>query len=946
MFKIRKVLLYIFVLTSFVFGFFNQTIYAGGESIGTTYTNDDSYEVSIPAFVSFDSYNQSEIVIEGNKLSKKHELTISVESTNDFQLKNSNGDQSISYTVKDGDTVVTQNTSWTYPLGNDLTKYETDSSFSKTLSLKLNGSASSRGTYSDQLVFTFTDKECYELNVTPYVIDDPSETMTGITYDVYVNNQIVARETWSFSHYVPAGSTYKVENISLTSDQYTYKGQESYMGTVSENTTVNLNVQNKFKTITFDANGGTCSTTSKVYEYNKAYGELPTPTYSDSSIEFKGWYKADGTLVQENDICTSNMTLYAHWSTTATYKMVSGFDFWVNLDKDVTSVVFTYIDTPTDATLKDLSANGDNSVVGWLDGTTYYVSTQNQYKKVIFNENSAQMFFMHEDIQSIDFSNVDTHLVTSMSSMFSNTGIESIDLSNFDTSNVTTMSGMFNYCSHLKSLNLSNFNTGNVTTMHGMFEGSSALESITFSENFNTASVTDMEDMFQDCSSLTSLDLTSFNMSNVLYVMGMFKEDSNLNAIYATSNFDLSSVLQGYDYQMFDGCTKLPNYNSAYVNKTKAKAVSDGGYIYMDVRTVTFDPNGGECSENPWHVENGFAYNKFGTLPSATKDGYTFGGWYTANDGGTKVTGDTIVQSESSDITLYAHWIGASYKLTTGSTFNNMIPSSATKVVFTDTAVPDAATIYDLSSAKDNSVLGYLGVTEEDQTTWYVTTQVTNQKIIFNEDSSSMFDESISEIKHRLQYILFNNNIDSSLVTNMSSMFKICSSLKELDVTTFNTDKVTDMSYMFTSCQDLTNLDVTNFNTSNVTNMTYMFAVCNDLTSIDVSKFDTSNVTNMSYMFGACGKLSSLDVTQFVTSSVTDMSGMFISCDILTTLDLSSFDTSKVTKVDDMFRACTNLTNVYARTQDDLDKLKTASNTPESVIFSLKTTSESSNENE
>ncbi len=943
MLKVRKVLLYIFILASFGIAFFNQNIYANEESAGETYTNDKStYEVTIPAFVYFDEYNQSSIDIKG-KVSKAHELTISVNSKNNFKLKN--GNQEISYTVKDGDTVVTQNTSWTYPEGNDLSKYENESTFSKSLNLKLNETGSSGGTYTDNLVFTFIDKECYELNVGPYVQDDPTESMTDIQFDVYVNDQKVGNETWSFSHYVPFGSTYRVDNISLTTDQYTYLGEESYVGTINGNTTIDINVQNKYKTITFDANGGTCSTTSKVYEYGKAYGELPTPTYSDSTVEFKGWYKADGTLVQKTDTCTSNMTLYAHWSTTATYKLVSGFDFWVNLDSNVTKVVFTYIDAPVGTTVKDLSANGDQSVVGWLDGTTYYVSTQNQYKKVIFNENSSQMFYMHEDITSIDFSNVDTSLVKSMTNMFSATGIESLDLSNFDTSKVEKMTGMFNYCSKLKSLDLSNFNTENVTAMHGMFEGSSALESITFSETFNTASVTDMEDMFQDCSSLTTLDLTSFDMRNVVYVMGMFKNDNKLSSIYATSKFDLSNVTQGSnDYQMFDGCTRLPNYNSSYVNKSKAKAVIDDGYIYMDVRTVAFDPNGGECSESPWQVENGFAYNRFGTLPTATKEGYTFGGWYTTQDGGTKVIGDTVIQSESSDITLYAHWIGTSYKLTTGSTFNSLIPSNATKVVFTDTVVPDIAVIYDLSAAQDNSVLGYLGVGEDDQNTWYVTTQVSGQKIIFNEDSSSMFNEYSSEIKHRLQYILFNNNIDTSLVTNMSNMFMTCSSLKELDVTTFITDKVTDMSYMFTSCEDLTNLDVTNFNTSNVTDMSYMFAICNDLTGIDVSKFDTSKVTNMSYMFAACGKLSSLDVTNFVTSSVTDMSNMFISCNTLSTLDLSSFDTTNVTTVVDMFRSCTNLTTVYARMQSDLEKLKSASNTPENVVFSLKDTSSTENE--
>ena len=38
-----------------------------------------------------------------------------------------------------------------------------------------------------------------------------------------------------------------------------------------------------------------------------------------------------------------------------------------------------------------------------------------------------------------------------------------------------------------------------------------------------------------------------------------------------------------------------------------------------------------------------------------------------------------------------------------------------------------------------------------------------------------------------------------NLLTNMSDMFYECSSLKELNLSSFNTNKVTNMSYMFES---------------------------------------------------------------------------------------------------------------------------------------------------
>ena len=68
---------------------------------------------------------------------------------------------------------------------------------------------------------------------------------------------------------------------------------------------------------------------------------------------------------------------------------------------------------------------------------------------------------------------------------------------------------------------------------------------------------------------------------------------------------------------------------------------------------VTFNSNGGFCSTSSKTVTYGSTY---GTLPTPTKSGYTFGGWYTSISGGTKVTASTKV-NKTSNHTLYAHWI-------------------------------------------------------------------------------------------------------------------------------------------------------------------------------------------------------------------------------------------------------------------------------------------------
>lgn len=65
--------------------------------------------------------------------------------------------------------------------------------------------------------------------------------------------------------------------------------------------------------------------------------------------------------------------------------------------------------------------------------------------------------------------------------------------------------------------------------------------------------------------------------------------------------------------------------------------------------TVTFDANEGSVSPASAKTENG----KLSTLPTPTREGHVFTGWYTAKDGGELVTTGTVF---SADTTLYARW--------------------------------------------------------------------------------------------------------------------------------------------------------------------------------------------------------------------------------------------------------------------------------------------------
>ena len=63
------------------------------------------------------------------------------------------------------------------------------------------------------------------------------------------------------------------------------------------------------------------------------------------------------------------------------------------------------------------------------------------------------------------------------------------------------MSRMFSECPSLESIDLSSFNTTNVKNMSEMFYECSSLKSIDLS-SFNTTNVKDMREMFDECPSL------------------------------------------------------------------------------------------------------------------------------------------------------------------------------------------------------------------------------------------------------------------------------------------------------------------------------------------------------------------------------------------------------------------------------------------------------------
>lgn len=66
--------------------------------------------------------------------------------------------------------------------------------------------------------------------------------------------------------------------------------------------------------------------------------------------------------------------------------------------------------------------------------------------------------------------------------------------------------------------------------------------------------------------------------------------------------------------------------------------------------TLTYNANGGTVSPTSKTLKKG---ETLGTLPTPTRSGYTFNGWYTSLEGGSKVGSSTTING---NMTIYAHW--------------------------------------------------------------------------------------------------------------------------------------------------------------------------------------------------------------------------------------------------------------------------------------------------
>ena len=95
-----------------------------------------------------------------------------------------------------------------------------------------------------------------------------------------------------------------------------------------------------------------------------------------------------------------------------------------------------------------------------------------------------------------------------------------------------------------------------------------------------------------------------------------------------------------------------------YWKWTYAKNITLYAQWKANIYTVNFDANGGTTTASKTVTYD----STYGTLPTPTRTGYTFQGWFTSASGGTQITSGTTVKITSTQ-TLYAHWTANTYTI-------------------------------------------------------------------------------------------------------------------------------------------------------------------------------------------------------------------------------------------------------------------------------------------
>ena len=348
----------------------------------------------------------------------------------------------------------------------------------------------------------------------------------------------------------------------------------------------------------------------------------------------------------------------------------------------------------------------------------------------------------------------------------------------------------------------------------------------------DTQGVTDISYMFSDCSGLTSLDLTPLDTQNVTNMKSMFSDCYGLNSLDLTP-LDTQKVTDMGG--MFWHCSGLTNLDLSPLDTQNVTDMSAMFYGCSDLKSLDLTPLDTQEVTNMWGMFSGCSgLTSLDLTPLDTQKVTDMDSMFCLCSGLTSL--DLTPLDTKNVINMGSMFSGCS-----GLTSLDLTPLDTQSVEHMDGMFYGCRNLVklDLSSFDTSNVTIMGGPSRYDSTSFSTF------------GKHGMFEECSSLTSLAIPF-------NTSHVTDFGMMFRKCSALTALDISTFDTTAAENMSSMFDDCKNLTNINLSKTSTKNVTSLNGMFNNCNSLKSLDFSSFDTSNVTNMVYMLRNCTALTSL----------------------------------------------------------------------------------------
>lgn len=133
-------------------------------------------------------------------------------------------------------------------------------------------------------------------------------------------------------------------------------------------------------------------------------------------------------------------------------------------------------------------------------------------------------------------------------------------------------------------------------------------------------------------------------------------------------------------------------------------------------------------------------------------------------------------------------------------------------------------------------------------------------------------------VKNNIRSVRFADEVQPTDTANWFKDFTNCTSF---DLNNLNTSQVSNMSSMFNNCRAMTTLDLSMLSLGSVTNMGHMLYQCASLETIHFGSVDTSHVVYADNFLKDAVKLKTVDMSRLDFGSVQNMSGMLAGCNAL-----------------------------------------------------------------